>query len=94
MEADPKHHPNLAAGESHGERLLAPCRYADQRPAKRMRKRTEQADVGQARTARKEGMTHMQLVKTLLNLREWAQTKRTSAAQAQRSDAERTWANA
>ena len=59
-----------------------------------MGKRTEQADERRASTGRDEGETHVNLVNAPLNLRDRVQIKRTSAAQAQKMDAERAWANA
>ena len=91
MEADTKQHPNCKAGARHGERLMALHRDADQRPEKRTRKQTDQADLGRDKKARKDGTTHTQLVKAPLKLREQAQTKRTIVERAQQRDAERMW---
>ena len=71
--------------------MMALHRDAEQRPEKRTRKRTDQADAGRDKTARKDRTTHTQLVKAPLKLRERAQTRRTSVERAQQRDAERMW---
>ena len=61
---------------------------------KQIRTRTDQADVGRARPAQKDGMTHAQLVREPPKLRDKAQTKQMGVAWAQRRDTEQTWAKA
>ena len=92
MEAEPRQHPNCAAAARHEERLLAPWRDAEWRPAKRIGKRTDQADTVLASMPQQDGVTHAEQVKALM--RDRALTNWASVARLHQRDAERTWLDA
>ena len=91
MDEEQKQHPNRATGARHGKRLLSPWRDAGQRTTKRRKKLLYQVDMGQARTAQKEGTTQAQVVRAQTKLIEKVQTNHTSAEQGQQRDADQMW---
>ena len=80
-EAVPRPHPNHAVGARHAEQSMALQRDAEQRSEKRTEKRTERTDAGQARMPQKDGLNHVNKVKSPMKQRERAWTNRTNAVE-------------
>ena len=70
MKAEPRTHPNRAAGARLVERSLVPRMDTDWSPEKWTGKHTEWTDIGQEKTPRKDGAKHLQQVKAPLKQRE------------------------